>query len=119
LSRRLRFVGASVLALLLQAWPMGDAGILLALVLVIDAAVLLLLLPEAPKPAAAILEEPEAEVVLSSDSDGGSMRLLRRTIPALRMRRPSGVIEAQIRWRQTGEAHRRSRQIDPVVRLPR
>ena len=33
--------------------------------------------------------------------------LLRRTVPHLRARRPIGVVEAQVRWRQASEAHRR------------
>jgi hypothetical protein len=38
------------------------------------------------------------------------MHLLRRTEPALRSRRPVGVVEMQVRWRHAAEAHRRSRE---------
>jgi hypothetical protein len=37
------------------------------------------------------------------------MRVLRRIVPHLRSRRPQPVIEAQLRWRQTAEARRRTR----------
>jgi len=45
--------------------------------------------------------------VLDSDMP---MHLLRRTEPALRSRRPTGVVEMQVRWRQAAEAHRRTRE---------
>lgn len=42
---------------------------------------------------------------------GGAVPLTwrRRTEPALRSRRPAGVVEIQLRWRRAAEAHRRTR----------
>ena len=42
--------------------------------------------------------------------DQRQLFLLRRTVPHLRARRPMGVVEAQVRWRQASEAHRRRNQ---------
>jgi len=33
--------------------------------------------------------------------------LIRRTVPRLRARRPFGIVQEQVRWRERVEAHRR------------
>jgi hypothetical protein len=64
--------------------------------------------------AAALMLRPEAAEPLSVAAVGGDMAtlaLFRRTMPELRMRRPALTIEAQIRWRQEAERHRRRREM--------
>jgi hypothetical protein len=52
--------------------------------------------------------------IVSIEQDQRQLYLLRRTVPHLRARRPMGVVEAQVRWRQASEAHRRRNQ--PIAR---
>lgn len=84
---------------LLTALPVGDATLLLGLSLAVDAAAITLLLRQ-------VMVKVVPRVALFR-GDAGTLTLVRRTAPGLRMRRPAAVIEAQIRWRQAGEARRR------------
>ena len=87
-------------ALLLLIMPIDHASVLLVLFVAVDlAAAALMLRPEAA--------EPTSVVPLGGDMT--SLVLLRRTVPDLRMRRPAMAIDAQVRWRQAAEAHRRQR----------
>jgi hypothetical protein len=47
--------------------------------------------------------------VVSIAGDEVSLALLRRTVPALRSRRPEAAVEAQVRWRQAGKLRRKLR----------
>ena len=88
--------------LLLLSMPIGQASVGLVLFV---AAVL---------GAAALMLRPEAAEPLSLPAIGGTavtVALFRRTRPELRMRRPTTTIEAQIRWRQEAERHRRRREM--------
>src|SRR5262249_37176111 len=49
-------------------------------------------------------------VAIQIEQQQRQLYLLRRTVPHLRARRPIGVVEAQVRWRQASEAHRRRNQ---------
>jgi hypothetical protein len=46
-------------------------------------------------------------------ADPATVALLRRVVPALRMRRPMATIEAQVRWRAAGEARRQRFRLVP------
>ena len=103
--RPIRWVGFTILFLLLLALPLGDATVLLALAVAVDIAALL-----------AVRQAPtRASVVMPIGKSGGSLYLRRRTVPELRMHRPGRVVEAQARWRQASEAHRRIRRLAPAV----
>ncbi|MBV9859123.1 MAG: hypothetical protein JO038_03320 [Alphaproteobacteria bacterium] len=79
----------------------GELTAPLLLLLVADAAVLVLI--------ARGLARARA---LRLDIDGDPrLVLLRRTVPRLRARRPSRVIEMQVRWRHAAEALQRSRRL--------
>jgi hypothetical protein len=87
--------------LLLLILPIGQASVMLVLfVASVLAAAALMLRPEtAPLSVAAI------------GGDAATTALLRRALPELRMRRPAVTIEAQLRWRQEAERHRRRREM--------
>jgi len=85
-------------ALLLLILPIGDAAVMLALFVAVDLAAAALLLS---RPAA----RPQPALVAIGDDS--SLQLYRRTVPALRSRRPAAIIEAQIAWRQAAEYRRR------------
>ena len=91
------------------------AAVLLALILPVgQASVVLVLFVAAVLGAAATMLRPDTARALSVAAiagDASTMALLRRTMPELRMRRPAVTIEAQIRWRQEAERHRRQREI--------
>ncbi|HWD59725.1 MAG TPA: hypothetical protein VG308_15670 [Stellaceae bacterium] len=91
----------AAIALLLMM-PAGQASVMLVLFVAADLA------------AAALLLRPDAAAsfgrVALLRGDAASLALLRRTVPELRMRRPAMAIDAQIRWRQAAEAHRRRRE---------
>lgn len=95
-ARLLGPVAATVLAVA----PIGDATILLAIVASLNLGLAAIALREVVGESAAAPAQPD---------DPTPVNLLRRTAPQLRPRRPFGVIEAQVRWRQAAEAHRRSR----------
>jgi hypothetical protein len=100
LSLRSLYLFVAVLLLLLM--PIDHAGILLVLFVAADlGAAALMLRSDTPKPPA-----PTAIA-----GDAASQTLYRRTRPELRMRRPAVTIEAQIRWRQQSERHRRLREM--------
>jgi len=64
--------------------------------------------------AAALMLRPEASrefSVVPLGGDTASLALLRRTVPELRMRRPFGTVEAQVRWREAAQSHRRRREL--------
>jgi len=91
---------------LLVALPVGEATVLLALMLTLDvgaAAWALRPPPLAPKRVVVPIR------LATDDSEEVARHLLRRTVPELRMRRPGGVVAAQVHWRKAGET-RRSRQ---------
>lgn len=91
------------------------AAVLLALALPIGrASVVLVLFVAAVLGAAALMLRSEGAEPLSIAAIGGdaaTLALFRRTMPELRMRRPAVTIEAQIRWRQEAERHRRRREM--------
>ena len=93
---------ATALVLLL-IMPAGQASVVLVLFVAADLAAAALMLR--PDTAAAF-----GGVALRSRGDAVSLALRRRTVPELRMRRPALAIDAQIRWRQAAEAHRRRRE---------
>ncbi len=43
--------------------------------------------------------------------DRADLYLQRRTLPQLRSRRPTGVVEEQVRWRHAAETHKRRRDV--------
>jgi hypothetical protein len=91
-------------AFLLAVTPVGNVGLALVLLVVADLLVVLFI---ARLIAARRKRNENSLVVLDDDVP---MHLFRRTEPALRSRRPTGVVEMQVRWRQAAEAHRRSRE---------
>ena len=92
-------VGAVLLSLIL---PIGEASVALALfVALVLGAAALMLRPEAPEPRS----------VAAIGGDMAITALFRRTRPELRMHRPAMTVEAQIRWRQEAERHRRRREM--------
>jgi hypothetical protein len=93
-----------VTAVALAVTPVGRLGLGLVLLIAADLAVALFI---ARMIAARRKTAESSVVVLDSDMP---MHLLRRTEPALRSRRPIGVVEMQVRWRQAAEAHRRNRE---------
>lgn len=93
-----------VTAVALAATPVGHLGLGLVLLVAADLAVVLLI---ARMIAARRKTADTSVVMLDSDMP---MHLLRRVEPSLRSRRPIGVVEMQVRWRQAAEAHRRSRE---------
>lgn len=92
-----------VTAAALAMAPVGQLGLGLVLLVAADLGVALII---ARIIAARRRKTVSSIVVLDSDAP---MHLLRRTEPALRSRRPVGVVEMQVRWRQAAEAHRRAR----------
>ena len=91
-------------AFALAVLPLGRLALGLALLVAADLAVALLI----ARVIAARRKKTDGSVV----AFGGDipMHLLRRTEPSLRSRRPIGVVEMQVRWRQAAEAHRRNRE---------
>jgi hypothetical protein len=94
---------APVTALALTVTPVGHLGLALVLLIGADVAVALLI----ARMIAARRKTAESSVVMLNSNV--PMHILRRTEPALRSRRPIGVVEMQVRWRQAAEAHRRNR----------
>ena len=94
---RVAYLLAAVVLLLIL--PIGDSSVCLALFVAVDlgAAALLLNRPAAPRP-------PPKVVAIGDDT---VLPLFRRTVPALRSRRPAAIIEAQVAWRQAAEFRRR------------
>jgi len=97
--QRLRVAELAVTALSLSILPIGGATMLLLLMLAVDVAATILIVRHVPG-------RPSAVVPVGTE---GSLYVLRRTVPELRMHRPTGVLDAQVRWRQAAEAHRRGR----------
>jgi hypothetical protein len=101
----LRLAGIVAAALFLLTLPLSDATMLMGLTLALDigasAVVLRWIMARRVK--------APVDTVFPVGVDE-SLLLLRRTIPDLRMRRPGGVIQEQVRWRQAAEAHRRARE---------
>ena len=93
-----------VTAVALAVTPVAHLGLALVLLVAADLAVALVI---ARLIAARRKTTVSSVVVLDRDVP---MHLLRRTEPALRSRRPIGVVEMQVRWRQAAEAHRRNRE---------
>jgi hypothetical protein len=92
----------AVAVLLLLIMPLGDASVMLSLFVAADLGAAALMLR--PKTAKSSAPAPP-------DVDIAALPLYRRTLPELRMRRPAVTIEAQIRWRQQAEQHRRLREM--------
>ena len=97
---RQAYLLAAVILLLVMPW--GHASVVLVLFVAADLGAAALLLR--PEPASV------GPGVVALGGDMTSLNLLRRTVPELRMRRPAVAIDAQIRWRQAAEAHRRRRE---------
>ena len=83
--------------------PVGDATVLFALTLSLDltAAVWALRLRSGSRK-----QTPVPIMLKAVDGAEVSLRLLRRTVPALRMRRPAAVVDVQVRWRHAAETRR-------------
>ena len=101
---RLTDLFAPVAAAVLTVAPIGAYALLMLLVAATDIAIVLFI----ARLIAARRKAADASVVAM----GGAVpiELRRRTEPALRARRPAGVVEMQVRWRRAVEAHRRTRQ---------
>lgn len=84
--------------------PMGDLALELLLLVAADLAIALFI----ARLIAARRKKSVGSVIAMRDE--APMGLLRRTEPVLRSRRPMGVVEMQVRWRQAAEAHRRHRE---------
>lgn len=95
---RVAYLTAALALLLLL--PAGNVAILLVLFVAVDLAAAALML----RPAV-----PQARTVVMVGANDGSLALLRRTVPALRARRPIAAVEAQERWRQAVELRRQFR----------
>jgi hypothetical protein len=103
---RQAYLTTAVLLLLVMPW--GHASVVLVLFVAADLGAAALMLRSEPATAAPGVATIRAEI----HRDPASLALLRRTVPELRMRRPADAVEAQIRWRQAAETHRRQRQLD-------
>jgi hypothetical protein len=86
-------LGAVLLLLILT---LGDTSVCLALFVAVDLAAAALLLDHVGA------ERRTSVVALGNDT---AVQLFRRTVPALRSRRPASVIEAQVVWRQAAARH--------------
>jgi hypothetical protein len=100
LGLRHAYLTAAVILLLVMPWGHASAVLVLFVAADLGAAALMLRSESAPAGSA----------VVAFGGDTTSLKLLRRTVPELRMRRPAVAIDAQIRWRQAAEAHRRRRE---------
>jgi cytochrome c-type biogenesis protein CcmH/NrfG len=92
---RAAYLLAAVLLLLIL--PLGDTSVFLTLFVAVDLAAAALLLD---RPATASRKVVEIGAATN-------VELFRRTVPALRSRRPAAIIEAQVAWRQAAEYRRR------------
>jgi hypothetical protein len=97
---RLAYLVAAVLLMLIL--PIGQASVMLGLFAAADLAAAALMLDRS-------VPQPATVVMVGADDE--SLGLLRRTVPALRMRRPAAAVEAQARWRQAAEARRQFRAV--------
>jgi hypothetical protein len=91
-------------AFLFAVTPVGNLGLALVLLVVADLLVVLFI----ARIIAARRKRTDNPIV-TFDKDV-PVHLLRRTEPSLRSRRPTGIVEMQVRWRQAAEAHRRGRE---------
>jgi hypothetical protein len=92
---RVAYLLAAVLLLLIL--PLGDTSVCLALFVAVDLATAALLLSRLAA------ERPRNVATIG---DGTTVPLFRRTVPALRSRRPAAIIEEQVAWRQAAARHR-------------
>jgi hypothetical protein len=83
--------------LLLLTLPLGDTSVCLALFVAVDLAAAALLMSRL---------DAERPAKVATIGDGTTVPLFRRTVPALRSRRPAAIIEAQVAWRQAAARHR-------------
>jgi hypothetical protein len=97
---RAAFLFAAIVVLLVL--PYGEVSVLLALFVAVDLGAAALMLRRTA---------PPETTILPVGKDPQTLALLRRTVPALRMRRPAATAEAQVRWRAAAEARRRIRLI--------
>lgn len=97
-------VSLPVTAAIFAVLPVGHIGLGLVLLVAADLAAAMVI----ARLIAARRKKAVSSVVVLDRSV--PMHLLRRTEPALRSRRPVGVVEMQVRWRQAAEAHRRNRE---------
>jgi hypothetical protein len=97
-----------VAAMILVVAPIGNATILLVVATTLNMRLAAIVVRE-------VLGRKAAAAAALDDQR--QLQLRRRTIPQLRARRPFGVIEAQVRWRQAAEARRRSHASgEPITR---
>ena len=89
-------------AALLAIAPIGNVALVLVLLVVADLAIALFI----ARLIAARRKKTVGSIVVLDE--GLPMHLRRRTEPGMRARRPTGIVEMQVRWRQAVEAHRRS-----------
>ena len=92
---RLAFLVSALV--LLTILPISNVSVLLILFVAVDLGAAALLLRSA---------EPAPSPVVALGGDMASLPLMRRTVPALRSRRPAAVIEAQVLWRHAAATHR-------------
>ena len=106
LGLRLAYLIAAVVLLLML--PAGEDSVLLVLFVAIDlGAAALLLRPDAARPGRVVALRGNG----ARFADDASLVLMRRTVPALRSRRPAVAIEAQVRWRAAADARRQFRAV--------
>ncbi len=91
---------APAAAALLTVAPLGNLALLIALFALADLGIVVLVARLIRR-----LRRADEAAVVSLDR-GAPLALRRRTEPALWARRPAGVVEMQVRWRQAAEAHR-------------
>ncbi len=91
-------------AVALTVTPIGNLALSLVLLVAADLAIAVVI---ARVIAARRRKTVGSVVSLNAEAP---LALLRRTEPALRSRRPMGVVEMQVRWRHAAEAHRRTRE---------
>jgi hypothetical protein len=101
LQTHLRLAYLVAAALLLLILPIGHASVVLVLFVAVALGAAALMLDRS---------EPEPATVVIVGADELSLALLRRTVPALRMRRPIAAVEAQVRWREAVQARRQLRE---------
>lgn len=98
----LRLAFLAVAAMLIVALPLGETALGLGLMVTLDLRAALWVWRSRRR-------RPQPVVVPLQGIDDASLRLLRRTVPALRMRHPGGVIAAQVHWRHAAWRRRAQR----------
>ncbi len=94
------YLAGLVIVPILVVAPIGNTTVLLLLSLTLELALALTLVREhSQRPGSAPISPPT--------ENRAPVHLIRRTVPRLRARRPFGIVQEQVRWRERVEAHRR------------